>query len=331
MRGAPTALEVAVFAWLIAPILLSYFLSRTGRYEGAHVLSSLALTGLVMMVAVTTGGIVLCRDLAGRRAAGGRAVGVAPRGRVRLRAGAVVRRAADRARTFRPAAGAGGRIRLLRGVFMAFGVASATLYATGLALRRRIAGAHQLLAALCRGRPLSPAGAQHERRDLPPWPQRRGAVRFAGGGDHAGRAGRAAARPRPVRPRPCRRSSGLSHGAVGCGARRRGAQRRIPRAARCAARRRAGHRAVDFIWVEMRCRPLEQASQTRHGRSRGRRGDARRHRPQDPGTGAGTGARRRRAGRCGQDPLPRHHEPRIAHAAQRHHRLLRNDHAGRRC
>src|SRR5262245_44538979 len=57
MRGAPTALEVAAFAWLIAPILLSWFLSRTGRYEGAHVLSSLALAGLVMMVALTTGGI----------------------------------------------------------------------------------------------------------------------------------------------------------------------------------------------------------------------------------------------------------------------------------
>ena len=57
MRGAPTALEVAAFAWLIAPILLSYFLSRTGRYESAHVLSSLAMAGLVLMVAVLTGGI----------------------------------------------------------------------------------------------------------------------------------------------------------------------------------------------------------------------------------------------------------------------------------
>src|ERR1700675_4492062 len=56
MRGAPTALEVAAFAWLIAPILLSWFLSRTGRYEGAHVLSSLALAGLVM-TGMTTGGI----------------------------------------------------------------------------------------------------------------------------------------------------------------------------------------------------------------------------------------------------------------------------------
>ena len=57
MRGAPTALEVAAFAWLIAPILLSWYLSRTGRYDGAHVLSSLAQAALVMMVAVTTGGI----------------------------------------------------------------------------------------------------------------------------------------------------------------------------------------------------------------------------------------------------------------------------------
>ena len=57
MRGVPSALEVVVFAWLIAPICTAYFLSRTGRYEGAHVLSSLALTGLVTMVAAKTGGI----------------------------------------------------------------------------------------------------------------------------------------------------------------------------------------------------------------------------------------------------------------------------------
>src|SRR5436309_4713859 len=57
MRGAPSAIEVAAFAWLIAPILLSWYLSRTGRYEGAHVLSSLALAGLVMAVALSSGGI----------------------------------------------------------------------------------------------------------------------------------------------------------------------------------------------------------------------------------------------------------------------------------
>jgi cell cycle sensor histidine kinase DivJ len=56
-RGMPSALEVGVFAWLVAPILIAYFLSRTGRYESAHVLSSLALTGLVTVVAWRTGGI----------------------------------------------------------------------------------------------------------------------------------------------------------------------------------------------------------------------------------------------------------------------------------
>ncbi len=46
LRGVPSALEVGVFAWLVAPILIVYFLSRTGRYDSAHILSSLSLTVL---------------------------------------------------------------------------------------------------------------------------------------------------------------------------------------------------------------------------------------------------------------------------------------------
>ncbi|CAL8970378.1 Histidine protein kinase DivJ [Rhodoplanes serenus] len=57
LRGAPRGLEVLMFCWLVAPILTSYFLSRTGRYESAHVLSAAALTVLVGMVAAHTGGI----------------------------------------------------------------------------------------------------------------------------------------------------------------------------------------------------------------------------------------------------------------------------------
>jgi cell cycle sensor histidine kinase DivJ len=57
MRGVPSMLEVIVFAWLVAPILSAYYLSRTGQYESAHVVSSLALTGLVTAVAADTGGI----------------------------------------------------------------------------------------------------------------------------------------------------------------------------------------------------------------------------------------------------------------------------------
>jgi cell cycle sensor histidine kinase DivJ len=57
VRGVPSALEVGVFAWLVAPILIVYYLSRTGRYESAHVLSALSLTVLAAVVALFTGGI----------------------------------------------------------------------------------------------------------------------------------------------------------------------------------------------------------------------------------------------------------------------------------
>src|SRR5262249_11012764 len=57
VHGVPTALEVGVFAWFGAPILIVYFLSRTGRHESAHALSALALIGLAAVVAIYTGGI----------------------------------------------------------------------------------------------------------------------------------------------------------------------------------------------------------------------------------------------------------------------------------
>jgi two-component system, cell cycle sensor histidine kinase DivJ len=57
LRGVPSALELGVFGWLVTPILVAYFLSRTGRYEAAHVMSSLSLAGLVAALAWCTGGI----------------------------------------------------------------------------------------------------------------------------------------------------------------------------------------------------------------------------------------------------------------------------------
>jgi two-component system, cell cycle sensor histidine kinase DivJ len=56
-RGAPGTLEAVALGWLIVPILVACFLSRTGRLEQAHVLSSLALTILVTLVAAASGGI----------------------------------------------------------------------------------------------------------------------------------------------------------------------------------------------------------------------------------------------------------------------------------
>lgn len=57
VRGAPQEIEVMVFGWLIAPILVSYYLSHTGRYESALILSSVALAAVVLAVSVNTGGI----------------------------------------------------------------------------------------------------------------------------------------------------------------------------------------------------------------------------------------------------------------------------------
>ena len=133
MRGAPSAVEVAAFAWLIAPILVSWFLSRTGRYEGAHVLSSLALAGLVMTLALTTGGIesfaaiwLVVVPLEAALSASRRVVAFASA-------------LALSCATLLIVLGHFGMLpvaethSLLRGIFTAFGVASATLYAAGLA------------------------------------------------------------------------------------------------------------------------------------------------------------------------------------------------------
>ncbi len=57
LRGVPNEIEIVVFSWLVTPILIVYYLVRTGRYETAHILSSLSLTVLVVLVAAYAGGI----------------------------------------------------------------------------------------------------------------------------------------------------------------------------------------------------------------------------------------------------------------------------------
>jgi cell cycle sensor histidine kinase DivJ len=56
-RGVPGPLEFIVFGWMVVPILLAYFVSRTGRLETAHILSSCALAILVAAIASRTGGL----------------------------------------------------------------------------------------------------------------------------------------------------------------------------------------------------------------------------------------------------------------------------------
>ena len=57
LRDAPSMLEAIAFAWLIAPILVSTFLSRSGRLEAAQMLSSVALAGFVVTIGVISGGV----------------------------------------------------------------------------------------------------------------------------------------------------------------------------------------------------------------------------------------------------------------------------------
>lgn len=56
-RGAASGAELIVFGWPAVPILSAYYLSRTGDYESAHVLSAAALTGFAVLVAAWTGGL----------------------------------------------------------------------------------------------------------------------------------------------------------------------------------------------------------------------------------------------------------------------------------
>ncbi|MBY0383146.1 MAG: PAS domain S-box protein [Xanthobacteraceae bacterium] len=57
VRGAPSLIEVLFVGWLITPISIAYFLSRTGKYEVAHSLSSISLAAMVTAVAAFTGGV----------------------------------------------------------------------------------------------------------------------------------------------------------------------------------------------------------------------------------------------------------------------------------
>ena len=261
MRGAPTALEVAAFAWLIAPILLSWFLSRTGRYEGAHVLSSLALAGLVMTVAMTTGGIESFAAIW---------LVVVPLEAALSASRRVVALASALALTCAAMLIAFGYFGMLpipevntvsRSIFMAFGVASATLYAAGLAFgaeslaRTSVAllyveeDRYRLLA-----RNMSDVISRHRRN---------GAVQFISpaaetmlGAPVSRLLGHGLFDRVHVVDRPAYLTA-LSDTARGGKA--RSVEFRLKRDAPRGSER---GNLVDFIWIEMRCRPLEQAPDT---------------------------------------------------------------------
>ncbi len=57
LSGAPTLIEAIIYGWMVVPVLVAAYLSRTGAYERAHVLSAAALASLVALIAGATGGI----------------------------------------------------------------------------------------------------------------------------------------------------------------------------------------------------------------------------------------------------------------------------------
>jgi cell cycle sensor histidine kinase DivJ len=260
MRGAPTALEVAAFAWLIAPILLSWFLSRTGRYEGACILSSLALAGLVMTLATTTGGIesfaafwLVIVPLEAALSGSRRVVGFASVLALGCTSLLIILGHFHMlpAPEVNPA---------LHSVLVAFGVASATLYAAGLAFgaeslsRTSVSllsveeDRYRLLA-----RNMSDVISRHHRN---------GAVQFISpaaetmlGTPAAQLLGHGLFDRVHVADRPAYLTalSDAARGGEACSVEfrlRRDASRSVERG------------QVDFIWVEMRCRPLQQVLET---------------------------------------------------------------------
>ncbi|MDA9529511.1 PAS domain-containing sensor histidine kinase [Bradyrhizobium sp. CCBAU 25338] len=253
MRGAPSAVEVAAFAWLIAPIMLAWFLSRTGRYEGAHVLSSLALAGLIMAVAVTTGGIqsfaavwLVVVPLEAALSASRRVAAFASLLALSCAGMLILISQLGWLPVEEPSAAE-------RGVLMALGVASATLYAAGLAF-----GAESLartsVALLSReeeryrllARNMSDVISRH---------QRNGAVQFISpaveamlGVQVAQLIGHGLFDRVHVADRPAYLTA-LSDAARGDVASVEFRLRREPVGSE--------RGEVDFIWVEMRCRPLD--------------------------------------------------------------------------
>jgi cell cycle sensor histidine kinase DivJ len=250
MRGVPSTLEIAVFGWLVVPILIAYYLSRTGRYEGAHVLSSVSLTGLIFVVAYKTGGIssfaaiwLVVVPLEASLSASRRVVAVASAFALAA-AGALL--VMQEFGITPPSAIAD------HSVLAALGIITAALYATGLALGAESLARTSfwlLYAEEDRYRLLA-----RNMTDVITRHGRNGAVLFVSPAAEAlfgtridelmghGLFDRVHVTDRPAY------LSALADAARG---RQRSVEFRV--------KRPHGDGATEFVWVEMRCRPLEQA------------------------------------------------------------------------
>jgi cell cycle sensor histidine kinase DivJ len=260
MRGMPSPLEVLVFAWLVVPILIAYFLSRTGRYEGAHVLSSLALTGLVTAVAAVTGGIgsfaaiwLVVVPLEAALSASRRVVAAASTFALAAAGGLLGLREVD----LLPVFAAGQE----QGALAALGIISASLYAAGLALGAESLARTSfwlLYAEEDRYRLLA-----RNMTDVITRHGRNGAVLFASpaaeplfGAKVDDLLGHGLFDRVHVTDRPAYLTA-LADAAA------RGETRSCEFRVRRATAEPGAHNGAQYIWVEMRCRPLDHAADPR--------------------------------------------------------------------
>jgi two-component system, cell cycle sensor histidine kinase DivJ len=262
LRGAPSTLEAIVFAWLLAPILIAYYLSRTGQYDRAHILSSFALTGLVVIVAASTGGIssfvavwLVVVPFEAALSASRRVIAAAAT--FALAGGALL--------LLLPAAGLTPAAMVEAGAMRslaAIGIGSAVLYATGLALATQSlarTGSRLLSVEEARYRLLA-----RNMTDVIVRHGRNGAVLFAspaaealfGMPVHELRGHRLFDRVH-VGDRPAYLTA-IAEAAVGGHA--QSVEFRVRRDAA-----ETGGRAPRFIWIEMRCRPLDRTAQQSAG------------------------------------------------------------------
>jgi two-component system, cell cycle sensor histidine kinase DivJ len=134
-NGVPGILDALFFAWMLLPILNAFFLSRTGRYEASHVLAALSLTVLVTVIAANTGGIgsfaaiwLVVVPLEAALSASRRAVAVS----ALLALGAMAVLVLTGEAGVLPASEIAGHDRIM---LAGLGIVSSALYATAVALR----------------------------------------------------------------------------------------------------------------------------------------------------------------------------------------------------
>lgn len=261
VRGAPQEVEVMVFAWLIAPILISYYLSRTGHYERAHILSSTALAAVVMAVCINTGGIssfaaiwLVAVPLDAALSASRRAVAIAVALALGCALGLVMIEALGALPVSQIPASYGS-------LFEALGIATATIYASALAFSAESLARMSrklLMVEEERYRLLA-----HNISDVISRHSRNGAIRFISPAAEAllgtpaalllehGLFDRVHVADRPAY------LTALSEAA------RSGDERSVEfRVKRDVARDPDHERtpAADFVWIEMRCRPIDATS-----------------------------------------------------------------------